>query len=632
MKKETNRYFLSENAMKKYYEECLNRVGEGGASSWDIFVLINRKGYWDYRIFFPEGYKGNWNKDSDKKIISDRFLEKCPNDELEHLLKGKRVVIYDDSLTNGSNMFFYYLLCLRFGASRVDPVVYALHIEFPGENATKLMEREAKRIQDAVFWKKHSLKELLMDFEKSIQYKLLLDGEDINRMSEWQTKLFQEKLAPLVMDLPIINHWSGSNERSLNFTTEEFDKLINHQDSRWTFVKNETDVQGKKIVCSFFQMNSGFASTQMASVVHDMVVKCKYETKDDQVRVVFTPFAIVKSMTFKDALECFKVFYCGTSYAEKILKYFENSDAQTVMETDHNLCRAIFRSVIFQLSDYIGHSFLAYLEEVSGRKAEYDWDIMSDHFDREFILTQKQLGCKYSEEEFLRKADRCRISDDVEPLNPSIYSEKEERYASQERINIYVRERIIEKKRNINIGLEERIYTIETMITELERRFYFGSYSNKQKMITCTILLFLETNSFSNLIYVSNQDHILYRGFRYGENSEILLHVDLWFFYAYLYAFCNSAERGKLKEKYSAFMNWLKSVLKEKEYLGTWISADGFHFLREYFGILIKDEVLRMEMRRRRYLLDSTGNESEDSFRIPKIQEAAHVVKQWGRV
>lgn len=116
MKAITGQYFLSKNQMREYF---LKHLSQKAGYYWHVFILINRKGYWDYKIFFPEGYQIG----KDQCIYSDRYLDKLPRNELRKLLQGKMVVLYDDSLTNGGNLFSYYLLCKSFGAKEVFPIV-----------------------------------------------------------------------------------------------------------------------------------------------------------------------------------------------------------------------------------------------------------------------------------------------------------------------------------------------------------------------------------------------------------------------------------------------------------------------------------------------------------------------------
>lgn len=623
-----NAYFLSEDGIQAYYDEYFATGTNAKNIKWDIFVLINRKGYWDYKIFYPNGVQ---SIGLNQFVISDRYLEKSRRQELEELLKDKVVIIYDDALSNGSNLFYYFLLCKCAGAKQVIPVVYALNSNFPTEKSYKLMRREAGAVRNKDFWLKNSVDRLVKEFVNSLEYKVLLTNNDINRMSTWQTELFQKHVCPLVMDLPIINHIRGSSEKKISISVEQFERLCQNKSANWRFVENEMKGLKLPIKASYFRYTNTLLEQSYRNLFHDFVVKCKYLKCGNSVHVVFTPFAIVKSVTFKTVYDCFKLFYTGTPYADEVLKGIsQDSMVYRELEEDGNLGKALYRAVIFRISDFIGRKFQQYVREVLGLEVEYDWAIMKDNFDESFIETQKEWYQSFEEKAFERVLSQIQEVERIQPITIKGVKIAEKVKPTQELVNCFIRNRIIEKKKDIDASLYVRIYTIETMESELDEYFEFEDMEEKREMLTNTCLLFLETNSFGNFILVSSEDHIVFRGFRYGENSEILLHDDLWFFYAYLTAFYNVVS-GTIMSKYDSFMQWLEDFLVKRGYMGVWISEDGFHFLRDYFGKIESGEELADEIGKRRYMLDCDGYGKENEVRANMIREAAHIVKQWGK-
>lgn len=623
-------FFLSETALEASYEVYFNYKFKNYS---DIFVLINRKGYWDYKIFFPDGIKNKLNGRK-MKIISDRYLEKCSRRELKRLVQGKIVSIYDDSLTNGSNLFYYYLLCKAAGAEEIIPMVYALNSAFPSENAKVLMRRETTRICDEEFWGRYSKDGLIDEFISKIKFRVLLDNCETERMSRWQTVLFQQNVSPLVMDLPIINRMRGNNSKKILLSWEQLDRLKQSANDRWKYIENIGGGLKEPIVASYFQFEDTLLEWVFSNLFYNYVVKCKYEKckeNENYVRVVFTPFAIARSTTFESILECFCLLYYGTAYAKEI--FGEVSKEEFIgkkMEEDDNVCNALFRAVIYRISSYIGMKFQKYVNDVLGMDVEYDWKIMEDNFDSVFIGTHREWCQSFDEDAFetqlLQYCDDIRI----QPIAEERVVNADKVKATQEKVNNHIRMRLIEKKKAINCPLEERIYTFEAIEYELENRFSFRDDRERKTMITNACLLFLETNSFSNYILVNSKEHILYRGFRYGENSEILLHENFWFFYAYLYAYYDNA-MGKLKDGYQSFTQQLEDFFCKRGYMGNWITEDGFCFLRDYFGKFETEEELTEEIARRRYLVENNENGVEDSVQAGFIREAACIVEQWGK-
>ena len=625
-------FFLSETALKSSYEGFFTDIMSEQGAQWDVFVLINRKGYWDYKIAFPEGYKGRLGS---QKIISDRYLEKLSRRELRKLLQGKNVIIYDDSLTNGSNLFYYFLLCKNAEAKTIVPIVYALNITFPSKRSEQLMIREAGRIRNEEFRNKGKIKGLIDEFTETLKFRLLLNTSETDIMSRWQTALFQKNVCPLVMDLPIINHLSKSLENKILLSSEQFERLKQNTGSSWQYVENIAGGLERPITASYFRYEDTLLESQFSNLFHDFVIKCKYEKYEENencMHVVFTPFAIARSTSFKNVLNCFRLLFDGTSYAEKIFEGLSDADfIREKMEKDDNICNALFRAVIYRMSSYIGQKFRQYVKAELGMDLDYDWKIMEENVDDTFIDTQKDWCRSFDEELFQNRLlqyhdDGRKIAPIAEKDAPNTKKEK----ATQERINIYIRKRVIEKKQDIEISLTERIYTFETIEYELTHHFSFENEKERKTMITNVCLAFLETNSFGNYIMVNGEEHVMFRGFRYGENSEILLHDDLWFFYVYLQAFYNNVS-GKITDCYQSFMQWLESFFRERGYMGIWITEDGFRFLRDYFGSIGSEENLVEEIVRRRYLIESNTSGVEESVQVRFIREAASTIQQWGK-
>lgn len=615
-----NAYFLSEESIKNYYEYFLMEKEK----SWDIFVLINRKGYWDYKIFFPNLSR---NKYGQRLIVSDRFIDKYPLTELKIFLRGKRVIVYDDSLTNGSNLFYYYSLCRIYGAKSVKPVVYALNAEFPTEHARKLMKREAGRIIEE---KAQSFVDnMIDDFIEELECKVILGTQDVDIMSMWQTTLFQKNLSPLVMDLPMLNHEKNSSRKKITLSKEQFDKLRYNIDEKWKFVDNEMKCVGTSVKASYFRFDCELLNDKFSDFFHDFVVKCKYNIKDENVDLVFTPFAIVKSITFEEVFFYFNLFYENTLYGKEILKYFpENKFSPIPMEKDPNLCKAMFRAVIFSISDYIGRNFQSYVEQVLDIKLEYDWDIMTDNFDDFFIETQREIYKSYDVIKLRNLFYNNLRKTKIPPLMKKEYQGAGKVFGTQERINNFVRRRISDKKGNYGITLSERIYTIETLESEVDDRFFFHTDLEKRECITNVCLLFLETNSFGNMLHVDAEKNIIYRSFRYGENSEIFLHENLWLFYAYLYAYYYEYGSEKIVNNYDYLMERVEEYFDKQGYWEIWMTKDSFYFLRDYFKEKEQEQLVK-EIQRRDYLVKNM-NDEEAMIRKRLINEAVNIVRIWG--
>lgn len=611
-------YFLSETAIKGYYEELFYSED----NNWDIFILINRKGYWDYKIFFPDGVK---LKD-EQKIYSDRYMEKTPLNVLDKMFFNKNVILYDDSITNGSNLFYYYLLCKYVGAKDIRPCVYACNTSFPSDDAKKLMIRESRRINQE-FWEKQDKtpEDIMNEYINKLEFKIQLGNRDIERLSVWQTEFFQKNVSPLVMDLPILNHIDGEEKAFIKLKKEDFEKLRNKKTKKWVFVDNIYKEMRMPIKASYFRFYKEELINAFPYVAHDFIVKCKYEYEQDYVKVVFTPFAMFKSISYEKILEAFDLLYHDTKYEETIKDEFKDvEDPVEKLEEDANLCKGLFRAIIYRISHYIGWEFREFVKKELDKQIEFDMEIMHDNYDQSFIDTVQKWNEENAESEFLNAISGYRDEELRITRKYKCYS----RYkvdAKQELVCNHLRSRVISKKKSVTSTLEERIYVFEEIEKELDDFFVFESSKEKQHMITNACIMFLETNSFSNYLLENRYEHILYRGFRYGENSEVFLHEDLWFFYIFLYAYYETCPRNELLDCYEIYMRKFKIFLEKKGYLNVLISEEGFDFLKEYFGNFKTEDKLEEEIRRRRYLMDYDKTIIKNQVKEFFIKEASLV-------
>ncbi len=71
-----------------------------------IFVAVTRKGYWLYKNVEEEVME-KLSQKKRIKVYSDRYVLK---DFRFELIKDKEIILFDDSVNNGNNLFFYYVL------------------------------------------------------------------------------------------------------------------------------------------------------------------------------------------------------------------------------------------------------------------------------------------------------------------------------------------------------------------------------------------------------------------------------------------------------------------------------------------------------------------------------------------
>lgn len=650
---------------------------------WDILLLITRKGYWAYKTLMDEAAWNSLDKrvysriqNREKRIYTDRYL--CKTLDLKEF-QNKKIYIYDDTMTRGANLFYYYSFLIQNGidADRITPVVYALSTEYPSEQSHNMLLNEFQRISGKELeeerWKALA-EERIKQFNKALFGYVRLTPESLSEVCVCETMLFNENLCPLVIDLPILStvkkenvistipaYMNNGKGEGIQFTKEQFQKLTSG-DAAWKFVRN--DFSGNYVrTCSSYFENEDIDTGNLGNAIQNLVVKCKYKVEGDKVRAVFVPFAIFRSMSFTDVLNSFNVLWKGTEHWQEIADYIKrkiispesaetdqlsedmffagNPEIRSLMQTDHNLYTNLFRSVIFFVSAYIGYKFKEYVKESTGIQLDYDWNFMEESLSQAYINSFHELI--RPGEDYRNYFMKIPVVQHISSVDLSLIFNEPKKIATKELIEKSIRNRIIYKKNLKENEPEqydekfflERVYVFETIESDLDREFIFGSIDEKKTLLTMVLIDMLENSRLGNEIYVDNKKEIIYRGFRTGENSEILFYSGIEYFYAYIFAYYHFEReehagdyREQYKKNYQKFIDQLELYFITKKYKGSLISSEDMKFYEEYFRNL-EGPRLDEQIMNKYYVLDTDGN-SDDSMGIRQfVDQAYRNVRVW---
>ena len=640
-------------SLKKYFIKILQE-------DWDVLFLITRKGYWAYKILMDESAwtlleesgRFSWTaiKNGRKIIYSDRFVSKALYMEN---FAGKRVYIYDDTMTRGANIFFYYGY-MKKEKIEVTPIVYALSTEYPSEQSKKMLEREYQRIvrndEDCQNAEKEA-ESCIEDFNQALKYCRRLTPESLAEICVHETEMFKDSLCPLVIDLPILSRMKIkegeytqpayiNNGRGVMFSKEQF-RLLMEENDEWKFMDNQFPDNYLNNCSSYFKMNTVGEIDALSPVIHDLIVKCKYKDIGDDVKVVFVPFAIFRSMSFKDVGNVFFALWENTGYRQYICEFInkktgerwktkedDDSDITTngriieLMKNNHNFCRNMFRSVIFCVSTYIGMEFMEYVKKKTGVELDYDRDFLKESFPTEFIDSFEKDDKDYKNL-FLKVPNVKRVS-----VCEHTWGQNEvKKFAKKEMIEKSIRRKVIDKKNNLGDNLLERVYTFESIEADLEKEYIFQNDQEKQDLLTMTLIDMLENSRLGNEIFVDNEKRVVYRGFRTGENSEILFYKNMEYFYAYIYAYYYF-EKDNYEEKYGQFIEKLEYYFISKKYIDQLLSREDFLFYAEYFGNL-KGDRLAEQITNKKYVLKRYWDKEDQSGFRSFVDQAFENVRIW---
>lgn len=127
----------------------------------------------------------------------------------------------------------------------------------------------------------------------------------------------------MTIDLPIIAESACADNqkthRYVTLQTSMWEKLKAKQRD-WFFVENISQIKGSYHVnASFFEGITCLQELSLWGEIEDCTVKCKYnEPANDEIKIVFVPQVIVKSMSYFQVVELFCRLYEQTDYGNEI--------------------------------------------------------------------------------------------------------------------------------------------------------------------------------------------------------------------------------------------------------------------------------------------------------------------------
>lgn len=603
---------------------------EIGKNKKRIFLAVTRKGYWLYKNVEEDVQKilkeGDPESNFEIRIYSDRRILKDLDFNLIH---GKDVILFDDSINNGNNLFFFYTLFLKHEAASVTPLVYAMSTEYvsnmePDHQVcpqTKYLEY--KRVYRKELEDRKSEAELREDagkkysgFNMCLQHQKVMTSSEISKFSLQQLLLAQDCLSPFVMDLPMLRSDKQDihGNKYILFSKQEWG-LITDKTKTWEYISNVYSELPREINCDYFRLSDRLLNEQFENTFFDFVVKCKHKTEEENVKAVFVPFAIVKSYTYKDAWQCFSIMFAGTEYFNYIQRFIDDharSDkaepleirAVAYMGENHNFGRAIMRAVIYFVSMYIGQVFIEMIWKLTGKELTLDEDIMRDHHIKEFNNTVKNIWAEFDRDQFEERLLQCQNTNTIAAINCKIATDGERIQAKPYDVEQYIHFRAIETKYQ-ETSRRDRLLTIETIEKEVDSQFLFESFKDRKAAITKAILLLLETSCIGNELLLDNEKRVIYRGFRTGETSEILFRRTFFLVYAYAYALYYLKGVEGYKENIVSLMDYIEQFFRQEGYLESVFYEKEFEMYRHYF-ISMKNP--HEQIPSKNYLIDLYAN------------------------
>lgn len=631
---------------------------------WDYCILVTRRGYWSYRLFQENG---SIQLQDGQKVYSDRYISRCLDFSG---MEGKKILVIDDSMNEGNRLFYFYtyLKNRTGGSGTVIPVIYNLNATYRGHQVS------ANRfgLYKSIFRGGCSSDEELMPgfqteqeaFDRDLVYGIRVGANMINGFSVALTNTFQEDLCPLVMNLPMLRYDADSQEkdkRYVSLTGEQFEKL-KEGNANWQFTQIHYREKDVNLNFGFFQMKNEEILRKTENFIYDLVVKCKYNTMPDgSVHLIFVPFAIVKSMSMLDTFRYFCALFAGTEYfrdAERdvfriygelfpqgecpdSMEQLSDEAVKRMMVYEPALCLKLYRSLIFEISDFVSGCFKIYARTAVGVSLKEDLEIMEENFEESFISTMKSKHQETSwmdsladfltdgtEPEWVQKGEIVSLAElpaddwDKESGRQNL----SRRQASEE--GIYNCFHDIVQEHKLAAEMKRRNISFEEVDHKLSARFLFDSDQQRRTYISGILLMMLEISCVGNDVLTDAASGMIIREFRPGENSDLYLGERLVYFYPYMYALSMKYPDGGLEERAVPCLERMEYFFKEKNYFGVLMSEEEFQFYKRYFLRFIGTGELKRHIENKQLLLD-------DYFSAPRgqgdryIAEAFENMRQW---
>lgn len=461
--------------IKNFYD-CL--VKERNEGKWDILLLSSDRSFHLFRIFNNEI---NINEDW---IYTGTYLHHVNN---EGVFKGKKVLLLDNTVSDGCSLFEAYCLLLKAGASKIFPYAYNISADF---NNLDVKSRIVE-IYESVFEKDDIKAVVTFDtFRRSLRSYRYVSPDDLSEFRSQEIELMQKTCLTLPADIPIMEVAGTKDHMNGEIIMDEavFHKLCGGGYG-WDFVKNTYQKRGavhnpkfveglfdEDIQCGYFNLSNDFTENLKGSFLQSMGVKCKYEQIEDKIHVKFAPFVLMRSLSTKELRDVFKLLMEDTRYGYKLL---------------NNPCKQkdvlMFKAVYYLLSLYAGEVFKRYLN-LYDIETEYDMDLLAHYCDNTFLRELRSIQIT----DICERLKNCTVKNRDLPFPYSDYT-----MLFQDMTDVFavVHWQFLQDAHKINFQLEH----VEKVVSE---KFEFVSCDEFNQTVTSIVLMIMEIGEFNRFLNV----------------------------------------------------------------------------------------------------------------------------------
>jgi hypothetical protein len=522
-------------------------------------IFVSRKSYCLFLLLREKNVISVGNN----PIYADRLIMKSFNPER---YRGNKVYLVDDTISTGKHLAEVCEEVLK--RTKYENIVLKVFAKEKSFNEPEYRKNFFKDNAEKI----------------NLEIKCEMDASDKLRFSSIETLLYHQENIPYFIELPYLAE-KGSSKDYIVLSRDEYKKLAEENDS-WQFYKCDQLGYRQNIIENAVIIMKNDYSDSFPEFIYDFVVRIQIVTNNDfSKNVIFSPFAILKSVKFEELEKYFFDIFDETEYAECIRKQ------KTLDEKNYKALhyKTIYRAVVYAFSYYIGIRFTNYLENNIVDK-ELIFQAKNDQYcyDEEFMNSVHDIFENGYERFFLASYLYEGFSSVERRTNLLPFLGKYGRLENNFRTVYHFLWALFNELRENPSVISERDDELRKFLSieELQEAISLNCFeknSNIKDLLTRCICAMLEQSKIANEITYDEERTVVYRGFKFAENSEVVFDIAEKAFFAATFTYLRKVHEEKYKEKYEKFLSVLKEFFVHNNLLGNVITSDEFQIYSEIY-------------------------------------------------
>lgn len=522
-----------------------------------IFMITSRRAYFLYKLMDKE-FNGKLSEACEEygiTLCGDQYILNCLDPEV---FRGKTVILFDDVLSSGNTLFFYFCLLKKYGAADVVPCTYIRNTEYPpiDDAGIKQLEAERRKVFDrsgcaenkSEMEKEQIIKAYRKEFDKKLCWAAWEGPKQVGIYVVQGTVFFQKYTVPISADMPIYHSMEthAGQPSVLELSKAQWEKLSSGIEN-WrcrpvNFMIEGADLQ-QELTFGYFELQDAELQRRLNRMFFDFVVFYSYSKEQDseKIKVTFSPVVIPKSLFLADLARNFFLLFGSGPYREDVIKQLREelnkfnaaekaermmkntpsddfydrfqSDILYTIKHNHNICRAMYQSMIIDISLYIGKLFEKYIADTTGIQMLCDWDVMKDNLEDSMVSSIREHYDTMDLTEYRKKMLSFRIMSEVLPARDKTeYLMKN--VPTQKRLELFLVRELLERKWSLFGDVDGTVISLESICHELKQRYDFQNAGRFCDMVTTLIIGMMGSGRVDSVLYADNIKETIHFGYK----------------------------------------------------------------------------------------------------------------------